>query len=59
MLGLKIKKKMDTRKHREIQDVEQAKRVVPLITREIAFGQHVRKLFFGVNMFDFGLWRPN
>ena len=39
-------------KHREIHDVEQTKKMVPLITREITFGQHVSKLVLGVNIFD-------
>ena len=35
-----------------MHDVEQAKKIVQLITCEITFGQYVRKLDFGVNMFD-------
>ena len=42
---------MAAREHREIHDV-QTKKMVPLITREITFGQHVRKLVLGVNIFD-------
>ena len=35
-----------------IHDVEQTKKTVPFITRETSCGQHVRKLVFGVNIFD-------
>ena len=38
--------------HREIHDVEQTKKMVPLITREITFTQHVSELVFGVNIID-------
>ena len=38
-------------KHREIHDVEQTKKMVPLITREMTFGQHVSKLVLCVNIF--------
>ena len=31
-------------------DVEQMKKIVPLITREITFGQSVCELVFGVNV---------
>ena len=30
--------------------------MIPLITGEIAFRQHVCELFVGVNIFDFDLW---
>ena len=43
---------MAAKKHREKQDVEQTKKMVPFITREITFGQHVSKLVLGVNIFD-------
>ena len=47
-------------KHREIRDVEQTKKMVPLIMREITFSQHVSKLVLGVNMFDLDFSRsPN
>ena len=36
-------------------DVEQMKKMVPLITHEITFGQHVRKLVLGVHIFDLDL----
>ena len=41
-------------------DDEQAKKMVPLITCETTFGQHVSKLVLGVNIFDldFGFWSP-
>ena len=39
-------------KHRKIHDVEHMKKMVQLITREINFGQHVRKFVLGVNIFD-------
>ena len=31
-------------------DVEQMKKIVPLVTCEITFGQHVRELMFGVHV---------
>ena len=39
-------------KHREVHDVEQKKKMVPFITRVTTFGQPVRKLVLGVNIFD-------
>ena len=36
--------------------MEQAQQMIPLITREISFGQHVRELILGVNVFDFNFW---
>ena len=33
-------------------DVQQIQQMIPLITREIAFGQNVSKLVFGVDVFD-------
>ena len=45
--------------HGEIHDVEQTKKEVPLITREITFGQHVSKLVLGVNIFDLECGGPN
>ena len=50
---------MAAREHREIHNVEQTKKMIPLITRKTLFGQHVSELVFGVNTFWFGLWRPN
>ena len=46
-------------KHREMADVEQTKKTIPFITRESTFGQHVRKLVLGVNIYDFGCWDPS
>ena len=40
----------------EEADVEQPKKMVPLITYEASSGQHVSKLFLGVNIFDLDLW---
>ena len=36
----------------KIHDVQQTKEMIPLISREITFGQHVRKLFLFINKFD-------
>ena len=33
-------------------DIEQMKKIVPLITCEISFGQNVCELMFGVDVFD-------
>ena len=33
-------------------NVKQAQQMIPLITREIPFGQNVSKLVFGVDVFD-------
>ena len=33
-------------------NVKRAQQMVPLITREISFGQNVSKLVFGVDVFD-------
>ena len=43
---------MAARKHREIHDVEQTKKMVPFVTRETTFGQHVRKWVLGINICD-------
>ena len=40
-------------------DIEQMKKIVPLITCEISFGQNVCKLMFGVNVTDLDLAGPN
>ena len=42
-------------KHREIHDTQQTKKMVPLITRETSFGQHIGRLVLGVNIFDLDL----
>ena len=31
-------------------DVEQMKKIIPFVTREITFGQHVCELMFGINV---------
>ena len=33
-------------------NIEQAQQMIPLITCEISFGQHVSELVFGVDVFD-------
>ena len=50
---------MAARKHREIHDIERTKKMVPLITREIPFGQDVCELVFGVNIFRWNLGGPD
>ena len=47
---------MAAREHREIHDVEQRKKMAPLITCETSFGQHDSKLILGINIFDLDLW---
>ena len=42
-------------KHRENHDIEEMKKMVPLITCEASFGQHFCELAFGVNIFDLNL----
>ena len=37
-------------------DNEQNKKIIPLLTREIPFGQHVFELVFGVNLTDLDFW---
>ena len=49
---------MAARKHREIDDVEQTKKMV-LITCEITFNQHVSELVLGFNVFDLDFGGPN
>ena len=49
------KKEMAAREHRETHDIQQTKKMVPLITREIPFGQHVSELVLGVNVLDLDL----
>ena len=53
---LSVRKKMAAGKHQEIHDVQQSNKMVPFITCETTFGQDVRELFFGVNIFDLDLW---
>ena len=33
-------------------NIEQAQQMIPLITREISFGQNISELVFGVDVFD-------
>ena len=33
-------------------NIEQAQKMIPLITREISFGENVSELIFGVDVFD-------
>ena len=40
----------------ETADIEQMKKIVPLITCEISFGQNVCELMFGVNVTDLDFW---
>ena len=47
------------RKHRKIHDVTQTERMIPLITGEIAFRQHVYEMVLGVNIFDLNCRGPN
>ena len=37
-------------------DIEQMKKIVPLITCEIPFSQHVCELVFGANLTDLNFW---
>ena len=46
---------MAVRKHWKNHDILQTTKMVPLITCEIFFGQHVRELVFGVITFDLDL----
>ena len=39
-------------KHREIHDVQQTKKMIPLITCNTTIGKHVSELVLGVHMFD-------
>ena len=41
---------------RKAYDIEQTRKVIPLISRETSFGQNVSKLVSGVNKFDLDLW---
>ena len=36
----------------ETVDIKQSQQMIPLITREISFGQTVSELSFGVDVFD-------
>ena len=43
----------------EVADIEQMKKIVPLITCEIPFSQHVCELGFGVNVTDLNCLGPD
>ena len=43
----------------EIADIKQMKKIVPLITCEIPFSQHVCELVFGGNVTDLNFLGPN
>ena len=43
---------MAARENRKSHDVEQTKKIAPLITRETAFSQQISEWFFGVNILD-------
>ena len=43
---------MAAREHRKAHDVEQSEKMIPFITSEIAFRQHICELVFGNNKFD-------
>ena len=38
-------------------NIEQAQQMIPLITREISFGQNVRELVFGADVFDLDFFK--
>ena len=40
----------------EMADIKQMKKIVPIITSEIPFSQHVCELVFGVNVTDLNFW---
>ena len=40
-------------------DIKQMKKIVPLITCEIPFSQHICELVFGVNVTDLNYLGPN
>ena len=42
-------------KRAEIANIDLMKKIIPLITREISFGQHVCELMFGVNVHNLGV----
>ena len=52
-----VSTKMAAREHREIHDVEQTKKMTPLITRETVVSQESSELVFGVSIcdLDFGV----
>ena len=52
-------KKMAARRYRIMHGVTQSEMMVPLITGELAFGEHVRKLVLGVNIVDLDFGGPS
>ena len=50
---------MAATEHRKTHDVEHTEKIVPLITCEITFGQHVCELVFRCQHVWFGLWGTN
>ena len=52
----KMERMLAATKHREIHDVQQMEKMIPLIAGEFTFGQHVCELFSGVHLFDLDLW---
>ena len=42
-----------------MHDVTQSEMMVPFITGELAFGEHVRKLVLGVNIVDLDFGCPS
>ena len=43
---------MAAREHRKTRDVGQTEKMMPPITGEVAFRQHVCELVFGMDIFD-------
>ena len=47
-----IKRILDAANRAEMADVEQMKKIVPLVTCEITFGQNVCELMFGITYIE-------
>ena len=47
---------MAARRHRNVYDVKETEKMVPLITGEVAFRQQVCELVFCVNILDLDFW---
>ena len=41
---------------KKTHDVQQTEKMIPLITGEVAFGQQISELVFGVNIFGLDFW---
>ena len=52
VLGFLTLSEVAARKRRKIHEVKQSEKMIPYITGDIAFRQHVCELVFGVNIFD-------